>query len=1014
MDAEYVHRQDVVTILTQFQSDIEKEEKRLADHESNEEEFGKKVEELIVDADRSLRLKTQAIVRCRLSQSRTLPVRCSTAAGIRRPALQGKPQEAKLDISAPASILHKAIPRLGASATSRPSASRTTARTSAPSRAVTAQKPTRRMMGVPTIARHDLPFYDYHDPQLSPKPLPENAIENYGLEQLIDSRLLRSEEASKALDGTLHVSKFTGDINFSRMPHEDQWVMDTNVGETMIVREGMEHLRPKTSEHVERAKTSEDTRKKWIFPLILGRPSESSAVYVAFQQYFSNRWEEVETVLESLRGICEAKGLKNENVDGAIIADLSKLDPDERPREKLLQCFVRRGARVAPNNSKIGFGFIGPLAEQKAATAIQSVWRGFWARRLLRNIRRNAAAARIIQRWFRNARNLKHFRQAMQAEFKRRYVMYENNPLYKIWKPDMNYIVLHLIEGHSGSEIGRLASLHNENVSLIFFTRTLFGVAQAQFARSLVPNSDRIQFVCAQQRLPTSLPIEDVLACDNRALNKIKQIAGSQLIVIQPNSLRQSLVDLTAKLSALVIAPTFTRMTMLQTYESHRRFMQAAKLPLFEASDEVYDKMSLCKALTDLSISYLAIQQWRIRVNNTYVGWVNTNDFVLLEKLRSHSDVLTENDLEDGTFRDLLIQTLSKDMDKIVETTGTAQRSDVLADVWMNGVYLIAGPRQVKSSPCVSVKVMPDGTSKITGTWETLYSSMYEPFASIHPAFLADPVKLKKHGERFAAEAGNRNLLGVNVMKFWYSTRTKFNSIDESKTKMKLTADELFISSYEHVRAQQLVELACKRTFDDETLTLGPSMYVYVQEQFVCPDEVDFEYIRVVLHQFAVPIEDKVFFFHDLKDPTTFSLVVMEETPEKLITLVHRIVLTIAEQVFKPSRGSRSLLPTYVHALSFLKTQLDISGSLESTVLMRKVKRRDLAIKREERFMTLNMDDVQTGRSSGGATNRSEAPTSRDTGTSRVTGRSTVRSPVTPSELPSQRSSVVSSRGTRR
>lgn len=1008
MDAEYVHRQDIATILLQFQSDVETEQKKLDEHQSSAEDFGKKVEQIVADVDRSLRLKTQAIVRCRLSQSRTLPIRCATAADIKRPAVQGREPD-RIDVNAPASILHKLIPRPAITPTSRNTASRmTTTATSQP------KQITRRVITAPSLARRDLPFYDSHDPQLTPKPLPDGAIDHYGVGPLVESRLIRPDEAPKALDGLMRISKFTTDINFSRMPHEEQWIMDKNAGEKMIVLEGMEGFIHEPAKPVEKVKSLEDTRK-WIFPLVLGRPSESSPVYIAFQQYFSNRWEGIESVLDRLRAICEVKGLKNENVDGALIAELGRLDPDERPRDKLLMCFVRRGARMAPDNPKVGFGFIGPLAEQKAATVIQSVWRGFWARRLLRNIRRNGAAARIIQRWFRGANALKRLRRAAQAEFKRRYAMYENNPVLKIWNPDMNYVVLHLIEDHVGSEIGRLSALQRENVSLIFFTRSMFGVAQAQYARSLVPNNDRIQFVGAQQRLPKSLPIEDVLASDSRALNKIKQIAGSQLIVIQPNSLQKSLIELTMKLSAFVIAPTFTRMTMLQTYESHRRLMQSAKLRLFECSEEIYDKQGLCKTLTDVSISYLAIQQWRIRVNNQYVGWVNTNDFVLLEKLRSRSDVLTENDFEDGTFRDLLTQTLAKDMDKIVETTGDGPKADVLSDVWMNGVYLVAGPRQAKSAPCVAVKVLPTGASKIIGTWETLYLSMNEPFASIHPAFMVDTNKLKKHGGRLATEVANRKLLGMNVARFWSSTRTKVNSIDESNTKLKLTADELFVSSFEHVRPQLLAELASKRTFDEETMSMGPSLYIYVQEKFVCPEEADVEMMRLTLREFALPIEDKIMFFPDLKDTTTFSLVVMEETPEKLITLAHRVIFTLADHAFRTPRAAGSQLPNYCHAIHFLKTQLDIGGSLDSTVLMRKVRKRDLAFKREERFMTLNMEECQTGRSSGGAasTNRSEA-TTRDT-SRMTTARSTARSPaMNSSAMPSQRGSVVTSRGSKR
>lgn len=45
-----------------------------------------------------------------------------------------------------------------------------------------------------------------------------------------------------------------------------------------------------------------------------------------------------------------------------------------------------------------------------------------------------------------------------------------------------------------------------------------------------------------------------------------------------------------------------------------------------------------------------------------------------------------------------------------------------------------------------------DGEVHITGTWENLYISEFEKFATIHPAFIVKPEKLRKHTMKYADE----------------------------------------------------------------------------------------------------------------------------------------------------------------------------------------------------------------------------------------------------------------------
>lgn len=951
MDADVVHQRDITTILSQLEEDVISTQKLLKRHPEKKDEVVTDLNKLISLADRDLRLKTQAIVRNRLAHSSTLPFQCVP---VNTPPTIPQPLPPKLNLP-PLVVKNTMVNRNVATAITP---IRTASRKGRTSVSTPSSKFKRQIRTAPPPV---LPHYNRHDP-FEPKPqLQDEIIKTFGLQRLTESRLVAESSLKPLLDNIIQVDQLDHEPPIPHDACEQRFILD----EHKVVKNTLEPIipnEPSQNEVVAEPKEEKKEEKKYIVPLHNGRPVPNSIEFLLFKREYSNMWEKVDIILNLLYTVCEDYGLKNASVDGQLVVDLTNVDPDTITPEKLIKCFIeRRRILMMKKVTKVGFGFIGPHAEDKAATVIQSIFRGYHARRLVRVIRRNTAAARIIQRWFRNTSNLVKFRNNTKAEKKRRIMVFEANQTNpQSWSLDQPHIYIHLVKGHFGAEIGRVSLLSNDLASMIFFCRYPVPVSVIEPLRQIY-NSDRLQFIYSDLKLPKKLPIEDVLASDTRSLARIKKLCINQVPIIQPSDCRESLIEISIKLNGYVLMPLMTRIMMFHTHEAVRRLLIASNVKVFESSDEVFDRNSLCSALTGLSVSHLNIQQWRIRVSNGIIGWVNTCDFVLLERLKTHSECLDEKDLEDENFRELLTQSLTNDLNIIVETTGTTPKIDFLREVWMNGASIEAAPRQVKSAPCVAFEIPPIGGPRIIGSWETIFISLYEPFASIHPAFTVDRNKLKKKSLKIANECSSKRLIGTNIIKYWYSTRTLHNSLDEQIIKLTLSADDLDIANYTEFLPQLTAEHILNSKFDEESMSMGAGVYTYVQRELVLPYVMEIGELKTKCLSLAIPIDTKVYFLPDLQRNDVVSLVCVEQTPELLVSLVYRVVCTLADTIFNLSLDSKvsTKILSYCHAIEYLSLQLDNSSELSSLCLMSKVKMRDINHSSQRRFFRFNQKDNQ-------------------------------------------------------
>jgi hypothetical protein len=910
MDATFVHQRDVANILASLEDSIKAVEEREKSSPGSVD-LKAEIQQLIDSVDRNLRLKAQAIVRYRLAQSRILPLKPAPA--VRQPRRAGSAFPWR---SAP---LPPLTPLRRAGQPIHPIVTHPTERISSPRG--------RSLLESEVSARIVLPRLNWHDPAAPVPPIPPMAVEKYGLQQLTESGHIRNESLPAHLEGVVTVAPVTFEILEAPSP-STHFVLDRTATEPVSGEESaMPGLPPVPPPRPPKPKPVEDPKvlaRRYFFPLIRGVPDPDSPEFNEFKRTNQNIWEQVQVVLEMLRALCEDQGFVNQLVDARPIADLSRLDPDEITRERLMKCLVDLARTKKKRPPKYGFGFIGPLAEHKAAVAIQSIWRGFDARRFVRGITRRKAAALMIQHWYRRRIAVDQFRLDVQSRIYQRHIAFEENQTKaKAFAPNDPHFFVHLLGTHLSSELGRLRVLSNPNASLLLFSRFPLPTSIADFLSGHVPDQRRLHFLIPQQRLPLSLPIEDVLASDARVMTRIKTIAGTRPIYLLPVAPRRALQEIAAFLGAFILAPTELDRPLKRVQV--RELLAPGSKHLMEASEEISETDAIGKALTDLALTHLSTAQWHIRLNDGMFGWVNTGDLTVLQKTKTNADVLTSADVTDPHFREVLSQSIVDDIRLIVNTVNASRRSELVERLVTIGGTIEAGPTRPVSAPSSAFFVAPGREPEVIATWERLYISLFEPFAAIYPAFLANPESVRKKTTKIAAAFPGQGRFGISVVDFWYSFRELPNE------GMKLTPDDLALSCANRVLPFWLAETVLMRQVEHGD-------FVYVQDRVILPSPMTITALNEKCTQHGLSIGGTVFFVQDLQEELVVGLVVVEETAEKLIERVYQTFSILCESVFHIGDDPSAVLCAYCSAIEFLKNQIENGQPLESSVLQRKVR----------------------------------------------------------------------------
>ena len=778
-----------------------------------------------------------------------------------------------------------------------------------------------------------LPLPNPHDPAAPPPPLPKDAVSTFGLQQLTETRLVKASDALGYLSGTVHVSKFKKDVAADYRNFEQHWVLD--IPQKDMKDDKMASVRslnlPTDRENDDRMANMD----RLTFPLHKGEPVEEFPDFLRFKHYYHDVWETIQVILKSLRMICEEYGLRDVMVDGTLIVEYTKMDPDEVSRDRLLKLFL--GVDMTKiKRKRCGFGFEGEAGRERAATLIQSVWRGYSSRRVIRMIMRNNTAARVIQKAWRVRKIHLEFMKVMEREKQKKHVRFEGIHQDTLsYRLDQPHCIVHVVGSAHGIEVGRIQAIMNRHTTVIFYTISSLSDDIVNVIKSHAPEG-RVHIVVSSFKRVYGLSAEDVLASDFKGLRQIRFAAGRSPCIIIPNTTNPAMVDIAIGVNGFMLNPSPSKLHVFQSRAAIRRLLENAGANLFETTEELFDYEALAREIAGLALAHLVIQQWLIMRNDGEIAWVNSSDISLLEDLKAHRNILTERELEDPAFIKLVCQNVSNDLRNIIHTKSGVDPNEFLRVFCLIGGTVEAAPQHTKSAPAIAFLVPPVGSTRLVGSWEVLYLSTYEPFASIHPAFTVPTKKLQKLAKRVASECSEKRLFGLSVIKCYYSSRRKLNEFNQPSDQftMKLMASDLAIGQMSEVLPQVFAETMTGAKFDEESMSMGPRCFTYVQKVVKFPKEIQLPVFIDECRKFGLPVGEKVFGVPNFNDTSIYSLVVMDESPERLVNLVYRVFVTLADDVFSGYTRPDAELYRYCAAVEYLKAQYDNQNNLSSTFVV--------------------------------------------------------------------------------
>jgi len=915
MDFDLVHHKDVISIMESFQNKIEALNNAKKSQIMDNSGIKKTILNSIEDTDHELQLKTQAIVRTRLTQSKVLPIMSP-----RKTKNIVKTEVAKYNESEDGifNLLKKKSKDL------KPISSLKNTNSYSKTEQSICNRPRSRPKS------HLLPI-GRHDPLEKPPSVGFERIEKYGLQRLSESGYIQPHDIVNHVKDLVLVEPFKGENKHK------------NISASPIYKLDPDPYRYATSRSIGfDTATSKDSKKNkienstcllsYLIPISNGIPNEKSREFIDFRRNNSTIWEQIEFVLSMIRKFCENRGLTSQILDGQYIACVSQLDPDTITDNHITQCFFDQ-EKLINKKCSYGFGFVGKDAEKKAATYIQSIWRGFSARRLVRRLMRCTKAAKTIQNLFRVSIMTTKFKSYLQNERRKKLELYD----YITSEPasfniDRPHVLVQIISSNLSTEIGRLQFLDNKFTTLVLVVRRPLPTHVSELFYSLSNKDPRLHILSSHFNLPDSIPMEQIFSSDVQMLNRILQISNLNPILIDPKENNIALIDGSRLLNGTILSPSPNRFLQFKSRVSMIRFLESAGCHVLEVSQELYDRDSLCHTISRLSIDNTQIPQWIIRRSDGDIALINMHDFGLFEKIKSNLNYLTNDEIEDGSLVNLLSQTISDELLRSLHPINEISSIQFLRGLSYTGGTIEAAPQHPKSISCVSFFVPPVGHPHITGSWETLFLSAFTPFASIHPAFMVPKEKLKKYSLKIASECSSKRITGTSVSKFYYSVRSNINSMNEEKLKMVLSAHELFISATDLTLNQLLLNTVLKTRFDEESMSMGPSTFAYVQDTCEIPDGVTFSQFKSKLSELYFSLDKNIFLVHSLSNDMIFGIVIIADNVEDLIRLVSRIFNVLLGLIPEKNNVNGSKLVKYIAAIDFLKSQFDSAKELLTTV----------------------------------------------------------------------------------
>jgi len=441
------------------------------------------------------------------------------------------------------------------------------------------------------------------------------------------------------------------------------------------------------------------------------------------------------------------------------------------------------------------------LLRLHAATAIQSLWRGFRARRIVRHLRHRHGMARRIQRAWAAAKargqtklELEHRRELARkrhmemlyslgqewfhAKQRRRLEIHVcSNTL-----PTHRRSTIQEYQALQASQICRVFRLLDPRLDVIFVApRRLHEDIMDYYCkimqfRGIRNPPGRFQVVAPEVRnLPHNVSLTQALLCSAPALKRIRRLCQNRAAVLVPDVVTPQEVKLASELDVPLLSAPAKNAALLNSKSQAKRLVSMAELPMGPWAVDIYDEDEFYASLADAVVRHANIQCWAFKIDDerasrgtAYIDLQQIKPVVDLAKQIPRPEEQQKRDASrQGRERPVTLADVELALRKYLPKRAVICNRRAYEDfkTWITeacrvGLVIQAVPSRILSQTAVHLQVEPNASVYILGTSEAVTAQPFVRVASWYPHTKGSWEVLKEVGMRIGRVLAAKGMIG--------------------------------------------------------------------------------------------------------------------------------------------------------------------------------------------------------------------------------------------------------------
>ena len=560
-----------------------------------------------------------------------------------------------------------------------------------------------------------------------------------------------------------------------------------------------------------------------------GRTLTDTPEYESFKRKHSNIWGSIKTVIRYLEDLLQLYSIPLAYVDGQKVAALALDELTEPTKEALVDCIANRD-EVLPIIEATGQRFKADAGETLAAILIQSVWRMYGLRRDFVAERSRLHAAAAIQEMWRNAMVRASFiatlwrkrtrdrsdMDELQTELVASWGSVSHKHRIVVHVPSVGYNIekrktMYDLQREQNLTLARLCDVKDPTVDVIYvapfhmneetiqYWQRILQIGGVKHARS------RFTIVVPENldRFPSHLSLTQLLLYSPRALNKIRNLVGSQEAYIVAGAINDDTERLALELQIPLMGARSESAQFYSSCSGATGIFTESKLMVPHGCRDIYDEQQFLLTLTKLIAAFPTIKQWIFRIEGEFgergIATIETSRITGYSKVMKLYKKMAHEPPSHWARPEVqqsVQESILSDLEESLLRWMCIQREDLYSSYreyieafCKDGGAIEAKPPNIRGRPSAGLFIAPTGEVQVLCTHNNAYYHNFVVGAGIFPQDCVPPAAIYGASKAVGKTLYHKGVFGYAEVHFtvWYDLDRGMPALWATDLKLELT-----------------------------------------------------------------------------------------------------------------------------------------------------------------------------------------------------------------------------------